>query len=219
MTALAIGPQTSAFGSMFSASVAAPIEIIGAFLSRLAEPPTASGYQRVAAFERTTVGPAGRLDLSPVETTAEAILEIRRKSGLTWEELGDLFDVSRRSVHHWANGNVVSAGHERVIRAMLAAIRRLDCGEANATRALLLSSNGGIRSTLDCLKDGRFDEAVAHAPIRSTTQPPRVPLSPAAVAARRPPAPTLLLEADQTRPEVPTKPRLARALRTPKATG
>jgi hypothetical protein len=41
MTALAIRSQTSAFGSILSTRVVPPIGIIGAFLSPLAESPTA----------------------------------------------------------------------------------------------------------------------------------------------------------------------------------
>ena len=34
-----------------------------------------------------------------VEVSQRAISELRRISGLTWEQLGQLFEVSRRSVH------------------------------------------------------------------------------------------------------------------------
>ncbi|MYE02765.1 MAG: helix-turn-helix transcriptional regulator [Alphaproteobacteria bacterium] len=83
---------------------------------------------------------------------AHALFEIRRLSGLTWQELADLFGVSRRTVHNWANGARPSAEHKRAIFI--------------------------LRST--------FPSNVA-----------RTPLSPEADAARRPPAPWVLLDALQ----------------------
>ena len=117
--------------------------------------------------ERTAADPVGRCDflLGPAESTAEAIMEIRRRSGLTWQELGELFDVSRRSIHHWANGKPVSAGNDRTIRRMLAAIRHLDWGSQRDTRALLLSVDQATGvSPLDLLQAGRFDDATARFP-------------------------------------------------------
>ena len=170
--------------------------------------------------ERTTAGPTGQIEHVPAQSTAEAIMEIRRRSGLTWEELGDLFDVSRRSVHHWANGKPVTASHERMIRRMLAAVRHLDRGDQVSTRALLLTVDQAMGvSALDLLKDGRFDEAVGRVAGVPALEPHRIPLSSAARDARRPQAPALLLEAEQERPDVPARARAARARRTPTTTG
>ena len=172
--------------------------------------------------DRTTANPAGSFDflLGPAESTAEAIMEIRRRSGLTWQELGELFDVSRRSIHHWANGKPVSAGNDRTIRRMLAAIRHLDRGSQRDTRALLLSIDQATGvSPLDLLQAGRFDDATARFLGDWTPEPHRVPLSPAAQDARRPPAATLLLGAEQDRPDIPAKARTVRPMRTPGASG
>ena len=176
----------------------------------------------VPHVERTAADPVGRCDflLGPTESTAEAIMEIRRRSGLTWQELGELFNVSRRSIHHWANGKPVSAGNDQTIRRMLAAIRHLDRGSQRDTRALLLSVDQATGvSPLDLLQDGRFDDATAHVPGDRTPKPHRVPLSPAARDARRPPAPTLLLGAEQDRPDIPARARTVRPRRTPRPSG
>ena len=170
--------------------------------------------------EGTAAGPTGQIDFVPAESTAEAIREIRRRSGLTWEELGDLFDVSRRSVHHWANGKPVTASHDRTIRRMLAAIRHLDRGSQNDTRALLRAVDPATGvSTLDLLKAGQFDEAMGRVPGVRVPEPPRTPLSRAARDARRPPALPLLLGAEHERPDIPAKVRAVRARRIPKTTG
>jgi transcriptional regulator with XRE-family HTH domain len=178
---------------------------------------TTSTYELPRSFERTVAGPAGHIEQLPTDSTAEAILEIRRRSGLTWEELGDLFDVSRRSVHHWASGKSVSAKHDQAIRRILAAIRHLDQESQANTRALLLAINNATGvSTFDLLKEGRFDDAMAGVIGVRAPEYSRVPLSSNARDTRRPQPPMFLLEAEQERPVLPAKARVGRAVRAPK---
>ena len=161
--------------------------------------------------ERTAADPARRFDISvwhagPAESTGEAIMEIRRLSGLTWQELGDLFEVSRRSVHHWANGKPVSAGNDRKIRRMLAAIRDFYQGNQLDTRASLLAVDQATgNSMLDLLQAGQFNDAAARISGVLAPEPHRVPLSQAAQDMRRPPVPALLVGAEQDRPDNPAK--------------
>jgi hypothetical protein len=203
--------HTSAAGAMCRAGV------IGVLLitTDISEPATASTYAAYFPFERTAAVPPGQLDLVSAQTTADAVLEIRRLSGLTWEELGDLFDVSRRSIHHWASGKVASAKHEQIIRQILDAIRHLDRGGATDTRALLLTADSFGVSTLDLLKAGSYKEAMSRAAPHVMPEQRRVPLSQTAQNLRRLPAPALLLSADQERPDIPAKARAARAARVP----
>lgn len=220
--------RTSAVGCMhpsglestFAAALIAAIFPGTATANTYAQGSIAMGATIVLCSERTAAGPAGQIEHLLAESTADAILEIRRRSGLTWEELGDLFDVSRRSVHHWANGKPVTASHERMIHRMLAAVRHLDRGDQVGTRALLLTADHakGV-STLDLLKDGRFDEAMGRVAGVPAPEPHRILLSRAAGDARRPPAPTLLLGAEQERPATPAKARTVLAKRTPRSTG
>ena len=125
--------------------------------------------------ERTAAGPIGQIDFMPAESTAEAIMEIRRLSGLTWEELGDLFDVSRRSIHHWANGRPAAARHDQMIRRMLAAVRHLDRGDRTRTRAFLLAVDkaSGV-STFDLLRHGGYDEVIARVEGSQVPEPYRI---------------------------------------------
>jgi hypothetical protein len=209
--------HTSAAGPMFWAGPTVRAGAIGVFLitSGISEPATGSTYRTYFPFERTAAGPTGQLDLVAAETTADAVLEIRRLSGLTWEELSDLFDVSRRSVHHWASGKVVSAKYEEIIRQTLTTIRHLDRGGAADTRALLLTTDAAGVSVLDLLKAKFYKRAISRATPHVITKQYRIPLSQAAQHVRRPPAPTLLLGADQERPEISAKARVARAARVP----
>ena len=210
--------QTSPGGATYRSSLAGAIAAIVV----VAVPPesvTASTYDFPSFFERTASGPDGQIEPVPSESTGEAVLEMRRRSGLTWEELGDLFKVSRRSLHHWASGKSASAEHERKIRRVLAGIRRLDQGDQSATRARLLvvDEHLGV-SVLDLWEQGRFEEAGTLPGGVHSPEYRSVPLSRAAQDARRPPAPPLLLEADQARPDAPAKARSVAAVRTTKKT-
>ena len=177
---------------------------------------TLNTYEVPRPVEWTTAGPPGQIRFAPAESTAEAILEIRRRSGLTWEEMGDLFDVSRRSIHHWASGKPVSTRRERALRQALAAIRRLDRGDQAGTRARLLAVDHSTGlSALDMMREGRFDEITARTEGARAPDPLRIPLSRKARKTRRPPPPPFLLEAEQDRPDVPADARAVRAVRTP----
>lgn len=206
--------HTSAAGPMFSGSAAIGLVLI----MNLSGPATASTHLYYRKPEWTSATPFARADQHASESTDAAILEIRRLSGLTWEELADLFDVSRRSVHHWASGKPVNAEHERALRAVLTALRHLDRGDPAATRALLLTSDRGGRSLLDLLKAGAYEEAVAGvAPVVPAPRPSQQ-LSAEAREARRPPNPIDLLQKMPDFPDIPAKTRAARAVRVPKIT-
>src|SRR5262245_8901698 len=102
--------STSALGPMLEATLASLI-IATAF----GLPGTGSSYGVNRPLKRTAASPAGRIEPAATETVGAAVMEIRRRSGLTWEELGDLFGVSRRSVHHWASGKTVSPRHDQLV--------------------------------------------------------------------------------------------------------
>jgi DNA-binding transcriptional regulator YiaG len=196
---------------------------VGTFLLALSasSPATASSYPVMEVpVERTGSSPSGRLQNSHELSTAASIHEIRRLSGLKWEELAAMFRVSRRSVHHWASGKVVSSANEDLIRKVLALARAYNRGEARKTRDLLLTPNANGVSAFDLIRArsfaalGAVPSLAPPATIRSLEQ-----LSDQARAALRPPPPHVLLDTvNDGRPVVPTKPRLARVRRVPKAT-
>ena len=133
------------------------------------------------------------------EATREAITELRRRSGLTWEQLGELFGVSRRSVHFWASGKPLNAENEARVLNALEIIQRADRGDARSTRAALMEVHQD-RSLFDLIGAQRFDEARAR-----LTLPPIVPrptlgeLSAQAKAARAPLPPEERVDALQDR--------------------
>ena len=167
-------------------------------------PGTAAGPQPVLRADMTSAGPITGTYVPAGQTTAEAILELRRRSGLTWELLSELFNVSRRTVHHWANGKAPTAQREREIRETLDAVRHLDEGESRATRDRLLTVANGL-SLFDLLAERRYADVLRQtAGTASTTAGRRhTALSEDEWERRRPPPPALLLDAIADRPEVP----------------
>jgi hypothetical protein len=90
----------------------------------------------------------------------DAIFELRRLSGLTWEELATLLEVTRRSLHLWANGGPINGVNEKHVRDLLIAMRALDRGTARENRGLLLAPLQGGGTLSELLQARRFEDAV-----------------------------------------------------------
>jgi DNA-binding transcriptional regulator YiaG len=105
------------------------------------------------------------LATQPPESTdaheRQPILELRRLSGLSWEQLSRVCGVTPRTLHFWASGKQMSMGHEERTARLLATMRRIYRGHASATRRALLSSDAGGPLPFDLLADGRFSEVEA----------------------------------------------------------
>lgn len=149
-----------------------------------AEPPTEWGDVFQIAQQTNSGYPEGVERMVP----RTALMEIRRRGGLTWDELGRLFGVSRRSVHFWVSGQAPSAVHQVHIGAVLQAIRGIDRGSSPATRTALFAQQNGGKSPFQLLAEDRVEELMRSLGSwvggRSTVA--LSPLSPVARAARRP---------------------------------
>lgn len=103
-------------------------------------------------FESMTVGGRtirGELapllgDSSPARTAPPAkaaayrsdrdeIVWIKERSGLTWDQLGKVFGVSRRAVHMWANGGRLNEVNAQRLREFASIIQRLEVETPAAT--------------------------------------------------------------------------------------
>lgn len=105
-------------------------------------------------------------------STGEAVREIHRLSGLSWDRIAGLFGVSVRSIHNWARNRGMSRASQVLVYRMLAAVRRLDRGSRRETRRLLLEAGpAGGESRFEMLKARRFDEAGAGLPRRNGLRP------------------------------------------------
>lgn len=136
------------------------------------------------------------------ESTARAINELHRLTGLTWEQLAEVFQVARRSLHFWASGKPLNGRNEERLRRVLAVIRTTDRGSTSQNRAMLLQDRDGV-VPLDLLVGEEFDvfvELVGAGPGRREFK--LTPLSEEARAARRPPPPDQLVGALQDRVHV-----------------
>ncbi len=91
------------------------------------------------------------------EATRQAICELRRISGLTWDQLAELFRVSRRTVQLWASGKHLDTKDERRLVRVLDIIRHADRGSARNTRAALFDSHEGT-SPIQMLIAGQYDD-------------------------------------------------------------
>lgn len=136
----------------------------------------------------------------PARQGRDAIFEVRRLSGLTWEQTARLFGVSRRSVHFWASGAAMSSSHLEHVRRALAVLRVVDRGSAAQNRSILFEPSADGSVPFDDLAVGRWDAAHKKmgpgAGRRATAE---AQLSPEARAARRPPAPVELIDARHDR--------------------
>lgn len=188
--------------SLAGTSSAEPTRIWGAPYTRDSAA-TASGPGRDAVATQMEI---------ETEATRRAVSELRRISGLTWEQLAGLFGVSRRSVHFWASGRPLNAtNHERLMR-VLDVVRDADRGTARSTRAALLDARGG-NTAFEMLADQQFQEArLALGRGRPRLVPALTPLSEAARTARKPLPPDELYDAKSDR--VHQEPGRGRAART-----
>ncbi len=146
-------------------------------------------------LDRDVAAPARGIAAGPSVDTSRAISELRRLSTLTWEQLGQLFGVSRRSVHFWASGKQMNVAYEQRLFEILDIVRQADRGEARRNRAVLLAVTDG-KAAIDLLAAGEFAEARARLGLREARArvgPGKLDVN--ARAERTPPPPDRLVEA------------------------
>lgn len=187
---------TSAAGAMLKRQVRKPI-LVGFMLAGLgtstahALPPDV--VQRTA--DQTTAG-ASVFVAAP---SGAAINELRRVSGLTWEQLARLFNVSRRSLHFWASGKPMTPSNEEHLQRLLAVVRKVDRGSASANRAMLLGVREDGSLPFDLLASGDYDRVLSLLGPGEARRSSPPKLSEEARAARAPRPPEELVGALQDR--------------------
>ena len=188
-----------------------------------AEPATVSSYDCVMIRLETLADPPHPIIVpSKAESVQHrtSVAELRRLSGLTWEELADLMDVSPRSLHHWVSGKPASAEHQTRLQRLLGTLRRLDRGDSSQNRTLLLTPDHSGRLLLDLLKSEKYEASVALAGQQAAQRvSASTELSAAARASRTPPAPADLVQAKQDRPRGSHRAVIKKPLRHPKPRG
>lgn len=205
MTSTLFDPVSAAASTSAAGTIRPEITKPGyPFGKLLARPSTTSGYDSLWLLQGTSAGLGGQLSATQIdvpEPQGVVILEIRRLSGLTLEELAQVLKVTRRTLHHWANGKPVTAQNEQRLQRLLGLLRLIDRCESRVNRSLLLEAGEDGILPIDLLREGKFDEVLARIrPGRSIRKSSNSLLSPEAQQTRRPPAPVDLLEALQDRP-------------------
>ena len=81
-------------------------------------------------------------------TNAAKLERVRFESGLTWEQIARLFNVSRRSVHLWLAGGRMSAANEERLVRLAQYVSGLTGSPEGKRHQLLVSAESG-RSFFD----------------------------------------------------------------------
>jgi DNA-binding transcriptional regulator YiaG len=209
--------STSAAGAMLMRHLREPI-LVGCMLAGLgtstAHAARGEPLRRAQrSAEQTTAGGI----VPSAQPAGAAIGELRRLSGLTWDQLARMFNVSRRSLHFWASGKPMTPSNEEHLHRVLAVLRKIDRGAASANRTALLGVCEDGSLPFDLLVEGDYERVISllgpgggrH------VSPPK--LDEAARAARAPRPPEELVGALQDRIH-PTSGRLlaAKPITTPR---
>jgi DNA-binding transcriptional regulator YiaG len=175
--------------------------LIGSRISMIRSSTTASrvtsNQELLATVEMTTSGVTLPSTSSP-EATQKTLGELRRLSGLTWDQLAKLFNVSRRSLHFWASGQPLSRFNEEQLNRLLGTLQYINRGSASLNRSLLLKPDNNGNPLFDLLVAGKHEEFKQVIGFGNAPQKPQIgSLSEDAYTARMPPNPADLVGALQ----------------------
>jgi transcriptional regulator with XRE-family HTH domain len=198
MTEFQLQPRfdaTSAAGAMMR-QVGRPV-VLGCMLGILG---TSSASATEVLPRSTIVGQTtAGTTVDSTRSGGAALGELRRLSGLTWDQLSRIFGVSRRSLHFWASGKAMAAPNEEHLQRLLVVVRRIDRGSASANRAALFGAREDGRIPFDLLTAGEYERVVSLLGTGGIGPAPRPKLSAQARTTRAPSAPDELVGALQDR--------------------
>lgn len=140
-----------------------PTIVSGALIQILVlqgHPPTSNSFAQPIEGSATRTAPPLVIETTPQPTsTAEAVLELRRLSGLTWDELAYAFDVSRRALHHWASGSSLAPAHLQHVHQALYLVQRASHGASAALRERFLTPLPSGDTALDLMRARNYSAA------------------------------------------------------------
>lgn len=155
-------------------------------------------YRWSATLDMTTSGVTS-LSNNSTEVSRKAVMEIRRLTGFTWEQLARVFNVSRRTLHFWASGQKLNSFNEQQLYLLLDAIRYINRGSASLNRSILLKPIDNEKRPFDLLIAGKYDKVKSIlGSINLPKKPELTPLSEEAERLRKPLDPETLVSADPT---------------------
>jgi len=89
-------------------------------------------------------------------TDAQPLMELRRLSGLSWEQIAAMLGVDRRSVHNWAAGKPIALKNQQRIGELLSFLQFMDRGAAHENVALLLAPTAAGPTLLQLLTEEEY---------------------------------------------------------------
>jgi DNA-binding transcriptional regulator YiaG len=200
MTSLEMRPtfdSTSAAGAMPIRQMREPVLVgcmlVGLGTSTAHAAPNDMVWHSQRCVEQTTAGAV----VASAQPAGAAIGELRRLSGLTWDQLARIFSVSRRSLHFWASGKPMAPSNEEHLQRVLAVVRKIDRGSASANRAALLAGRENGLLPFDLLVAKEYDRVGSLLGEGEARRAPLSKLSREARAARAPRPPEELVGALQ----------------------
>jgi len=144
-----------------------------------------TGTTTIEAFEivsppRTSAGaPANQ-----PSSANRALSELRRLSGLSWDQLARIMGVSRRALHFWASGKPMARTNEEHLQRVLAVVRAIDRGSNAANRTALLGAADHESIGVDLLAAHEYDRVVSRASrMSASARGARTPRPPAELVA------------------------------------
>jgi hypothetical protein len=84
---------------------------------------------------------------------SQVVRDLHESSGLTWDQLAKLFGVSRRAVHHWANGGNLTVRNWDILNELSRLVRSIPGDDPASRRAYLLSPKDNGYSMFESLRD------------------------------------------------------------------
>jgi DNA-binding transcriptional regulator YiaG len=74
-------------------------------------------------------------------SASELVRDLKALSGLTWEKIADLLEVSARTVHNWSAGLPIAEKKHHRLSELVAVVRFIDRGFGELNRELLLGNS------------------------------------------------------------------------------
>ncbi len=153
--------STTSGGLVLASSVLAVVYVIGCPMAELTSAEAASWRPSREHLPWRDLVPTSSGGVASETTTADGtrgVAEVRRISGLTWDQLARVLGVARRSLHFWASGKPMLPTNQERLQRVLCTVRTIDRGTATENRRLLLEAGPGGVIALDLLAAGRFED-------------------------------------------------------------
>lgn len=179
MSPTTFGTWESSTGTGPMQPIKKTVAVLALTTSSLAATPTTAGMPPFRTSTTVDVTTSGLLhtpdDSGTSYSETSSIQELRRLTGLTWDQVASVFGVTRRSVFLWARGKSMSAENEELLARLLGLVQWMDRGSVMANRDLLLAPAADGIIVLDLLREGRLDEARARLRAVRAERPNRLP--------------------------------------------